>query len=340
MKAIRVLILTVVLLLFIAGYFYFKNETGTLQKELSDFAVEDTASVTKIFLADKTGNSVTLEREKPGRWTANKNHRANQNMMGTLLQTLRSMEVRSPVAKAAFNNVLKQMAATAIKVEIYQNGNLSKTFYVGHQTQDHLGTYMYLQHSSVPFVMHIPGFDGFLTTRFIAKESEWILKTVFDYEVSEIAELNFDNKENPESSFAIQKVNENEFLLFSFPERKLIENASDEKIISYLTQYSNLNYEYVSANLPAEKIDSIKATSPFLVIAIKDQNQDFRSVKFFRKSRTRSAEELLDAGIFSSKPYDSDRFYIQINDGKNLYACQYYGFGKLFVKPESFLVNP
>ena len=43
-----------------------KGNTSTLDKEASDFKFKDTASIDKIFLADKEGKQVLVERTKSG----------------------------------------------------------------------------------------------------------------------------------------------------------------------------------------------------------------------------------------------------------------------------------
>ena len=59
----RILIAVIAILGILAGYLYLKDNTGTIKEELRNFAVEDTASITKIFLVDKAQKSVTLTRE-------------------------------------------------------------------------------------------------------------------------------------------------------------------------------------------------------------------------------------------------------------------------------------
>ena len=46
--------------------------------QLHDFAVKDTSAITKIFLADKFGATVTLEREDVGEWTVNEDYKAEK----------------------------------------------------------------------------------------------------------------------------------------------------------------------------------------------------------------------------------------------------------------------
>ena len=55
-------IIFLTILIGLSLYFYFSNKKGTLKIENSEFAVEDTSAITKIFLADKSNNKVLLER--------------------------------------------------------------------------------------------------------------------------------------------------------------------------------------------------------------------------------------------------------------------------------------
>ena len=139
MKNNRILIV-IVLLLAVAGvWLYFNKRNNTIVEALRDFSVKDTSAVTKIFLADKSGKQTLFERQPDGTWLMNKSTTARPDAVSTLLATIHDIEVRSPVGKAAYNNVIKKIAATAIKVEIYDKNGLIKTFYVGGATQDQLG---------------------------------------------------------------------------------------------------------------------------------------------------------------------------------------------------------
>jgi len=56
----RILIAVIAILGILAGYLYLKDKgnRGTIKEERRDFAVEDTASITKIFLVDKAQMSL------------------------------------------------------------------------------------------------------------------------------------------------------------------------------------------------------------------------------------------------------------------------------------------
>ena len=95
-KNARILVIVLVLA-FITFYLVFNNSKSTLLKRYSNFAIEDTASITKIFLADKRNNRVLLERIKPGKWTINKVYEGNNDAITILLKTIANINVRMPV---------------------------------------------------------------------------------------------------------------------------------------------------------------------------------------------------------------------------------------------------
>ena len=70
-KRTRIAILVVVLLSSLSFWLFQKNKNGTLRKELYDFAVEDTASISKIYMVSMAGKQLTLTKNKPGQWTVN-----------------------------------------------------------------------------------------------------------------------------------------------------------------------------------------------------------------------------------------------------------------------------
>src|SRR5689334_3675906 len=117
----KVLILVTLVLAVAAVWLITQNQSGTVREELRDFAVKDTASITKIFLADRAGKTIELEREGT-RWRLNKKYYARRDAIKVLLETLKSISVRSMIPKAAYNTVIKQLSSGAVKCEVYTNG--------------------------------------------------------------------------------------------------------------------------------------------------------------------------------------------------------------------------
>ena len=141
-KTNLLLLIVIVILVGVSIAIYFVRNYDS-QSTLRDFAVEDTASITKIFLANKQGSAVTLEREE-NRWTVNKQYTARRDFVNNLLTTIKKIEVSSPVSSAKLERVMKDLAVQGIKVEIYQGTECVKVYYVGGVTEENNGAYMRL----------------------------------------------------------------------------------------------------------------------------------------------------------------------------------------------------
>jgi hypothetical protein len=149
MKKNRTIFLVVIVLAILALALFLTQSKTTFRRSMSDFAVKDTSIVTKIFMSDKNNNSLKLTRLEPGKWTVNDKYPAQKQMVDILLSTLSGLEVREPIAKAAHNTIISDMAVNSVKVEIYQMGfrinifgwirlfpheKLEKVYYVGGAT--------------------------------------------------------------------------------------------------------------------------------------------------------------------------------------------------------------
>ena len=88
-KKNRIAIILVILMGAASFWFINKNRKGTISAEMRDFAVSDTASVNKIFLADKNGRNLTLERDEAGHWTVNGQFGVRMDALETLLETIK-----------------------------------------------------------------------------------------------------------------------------------------------------------------------------------------------------------------------------------------------------------
>jgi len=335
MKKNKLTLFLFILLSAIAAYLYYTNKTSTIKEELKDFAVKDTASITKIFLADKDGNKITLDKISANHWKVNNKYDARNDAVDLLLQTMYQLEVKSPVSKAAFNTVVKTMAVQSKKIEIYQGGDQpSKVYFVGHSTQDNLGTYMLLENSAMPFVMCVPGFMGYLTTRFILQENEWRDTKIFRYEISDIQSVEVNYFEKTENSFLLHKNKDGKFIFKSLHTSKTIENIDKEAALGYFASFKNVNCEfYVLEINPATK-DSIIQHCKKFTITITDSFGTKNTAKAFNKPIKKGELDVNGNPIL----YDIDRMYGLINDDKDFVIIQYYVFDPL-TPPISYFHN-
>jgi hypothetical protein len=329
LKNNRFLIFLVILLTVAVVYFIFTNKRYTIKKELRDFAIEDTGSIDKLFLADKSGHSATLTREGPSRWMVNGKYLARQDAINNLLFTLCKMTVRAPVAKAREENVLKEMAGiNQRKIEIYSKGKLLKTIYVGAESADRQGTFMLLENSSVPFEVHIQGHRGFLQTRFITDDRLWRDAGIFVYDDRDIRSIKVTYTGSPQNSFTLN-YSGNGFPTLT-PTVPIQAQADTLTLRRYLSEYRRIGYEYVvTESFPQSSKDSILASKPWVEITVTDKTGKKNNVKGYHRGIPPDAEPQP-----GDPPFDTDRMYALLNDS-DFVLVQFYQFDRI-LKPAGY----
>ncbi len=257
MKKNLVRITLLIVLITISIWLYKSNSGSSLKRELSDFAVSDTAAVDKIFMADKFNKTILLERTPSG-WIVGGKYEAKPEAVQLLLATMKDLTVKTPVSKAMHNTIIKNLAGSGIKVEIYQGGKKPvKTYYVGSANQEHTGSYMLMEGSSVPFLMHIEGFKGFLTPRYFMTEADWKNTRVFTYDIGQIKSIRVENFKKPNTSFEIKINDKNKYQLFTYPALKEVP-FDTANLLLYIAQYQKVYFEFFCNQYDSLKIDSLK----------------------------------------------------------------------------------
>ena len=308
------------------------------------FAVKDTASISKIFIADMNGESSLLVR-KDGVWYVEDSIKAQPQKVSDLLSTIANVQLQQTVAKTAQSNINKMMSVNAIKVEIYQNApkftlfkkpffvkeRLVKTYYMGPATMDNMANFAILEGYDEPCIVHIPGFRGFLTPSYSFRPEEWYNCDIFSTKITRILSLTVIDYEKPEESFSVEKVGARFFNLYDSQHQQIM-HYDTVKLLDMLAEYRDLNYERLMNDLPKEKKDSILQNCLFKTIVLKDVNGEETRLDMFRKY---TPEDMyLDAIVGAEVPenylpYNRDKFYAILNGNtKNLLQCQYFHFSR------------
>jgi hypothetical protein len=319
-------LILVLLLLLLVGYLIKNNQKGTIDRGLRDFAVEDTSLIDKIFLVDKQNNSILLER-KQGYWTVNKSSVARQDLVNIMLKTLLRIRVKEPVPKAAKENIIKNLAVKSTKVEIYEHSKLKKTFFVGGPTIDNYGTYMILKNSNVPFIMEIPGFRGYLSTRFSTREIDWKSQKVFNIKLDEIKSIVFENKKDINESFKV--VVNRDIELYDYQNSK-VNKFDTTLVVQFLKEFSNKNFSKYIEDVPKKWQDSIIESTPMYIINVELIDGKKQIIKAYNKPGWGKID-------FFGKELksDPDNFFLLLNSNELVYA-QYFSFNSIFKKLSYF----
>jgi hypothetical protein len=332
------IVITLLTILCAVSFYLYKNKTSgsTLDKDARNFAVEDTASITKIFLADKNNHSLTLQRTKEG-WKTTNGYHARPDAINLLLYTIRSLEVKSPVSKNAKKAVLKFMVGQGIKVQIYKGDELIKQYYIGSENAENDGTHMLLTNLDTgdnyddPYLMCIPGFNGYLSSRYFLSEDEWRERLSINYTPPQLKEIKVEFSEKPDSSFVIKLKSTTSFELQKLNGTPI--PFEEAKMKQYLAYFQNISYEKLLTNVNRRLCDSVRNAIPFIKMSITDNQNKVREFNFVRKY---SSPEL-NMKYGHDYVYDPDRLFMRYDNDKEVALIQYYVFGKLLQTYEYFL---
>ncbi|MBO4307336.1 MAG: DUF4340 domain-containing protein [Bacteroidales bacterium] len=351
MKKRNIIIIGAILALGIATFVVWKiyERKSTFRQ---DFQIEAAAypdAVTKIYMADKENNQVLLEY-KDSIWMVDGKWPANQRMVELLLETLSDMRIRSSVNKAAVENVVKLMAARSVKVEVYYKDHRINWFkgkfrlfpfihkeviYVGHDTQDMLATYMLREGDKIPFIVHIPGFRGCLSPRFVVGDLAWRSHSIVSLPVQKIASVELLIPSMPEESFRIERDGEGfVFNLLNPPTR--VEGFDTARVAQLLSSFVNLNFDEYARAVPKVELDTTFSRDPRTILRITDVSGKTKELKTYIKySNPDDLRAMPDTTMY--EVFDLNRLYA-ILDNSDTVLIQYYSFDNI-LQPASFFLG-
>lgn len=330
-KKNRIIIGLIVILGIVSLILVTRNSSSSIKRELRDFAVEDTASVDRVFMVKKDNQQVMLTREDD-HWLVNGKHIVRTDAIDNLLKTLNRIRVKSPVSASMLDNAVKMLATRNTKVEVYRKNKLLKTIYVGGPTQDQTGTFMMLEGSSVPFVVHIPGFVGYLSSRFFVDETGWRSTAIFKYNFNDIKVISVVNPENAEASFRLSSSGNNQYSITS-PEGIPIPGTIDTVGVRfYISQFEKVNFEFFAENTSQRIKDSLLASKPYRTLTLGDQTGAIRKLVAWKRLANGKLDSDGNALI-----WDDERLWALIDD-KSWAVIQFYVFNSLFANANNFLI--
>lgn len=340
----NLLLLGILLALGIVIYFIVnRSHTSTLANEpLTNFAIEDTSTVTKLFIADHVGNTIKLERQPNNKlWKLNDKYLAREDAVNLILDMVKRISVRGSVPASGRDNMMKMIASSGKKLEIYTGEDTpAKIYYIGTNTPDHMGTIMLLEipelgRSQEPYICHIEGFTGFLNPRIFSSEMEWRYTGVFEYPELQFKSVKVEHLAIPNQSFEMTYGGDNAIgIKGCTPDGKcnVQMNAIDSVgIKDYLLLYKKVHVESYNTYLKPQAADSIKRQVPVHRITVVDNNNQSHSVSIYPKRAKAPVPD--ENGILSE--WDPEYFWIVTEKGE-MAMGQKYTFSPLLLPLSKF----
>lgn len=337
MKKNLLYLIVFVVLLLVAGYFISQDSgKSTLEgPENYAFAIKDTASIDKIIITDKTPNQSVLKRSSDG-WILNEEYPVRRDGIEILLETLYRMEMKNFLPQRIVPEVEKQLAVYGKQVRIYQNGKLSKSMIVGTPIPSEMGTYMKLEDGDLPYAVHIPGFNGFLNTRFISESYLWRSRSLVRMKPRSIKEVELIYPDSLGASFKLTVFSTDSMYLTNLATNEIVPNFSQLKGQLLLAACGSLKAE--GEILPSDPIfarrDSLLASTPAFTLKVRSKGGDERKISAYR---IKAAPETIDYDDPNSF-FDPDRLHGFVNEDR-MVLLQYYGLRNVLKSSQDLMLE-
>lgn len=354
MKKKNIIILSIVAVIGIVALLIARHGAKSATFD-QDFHVEDIDAVTKIFMADKQNNQVLLQRVADSTsdtmWTVDGIYPASQPMIDMLLETLHDMRIRQQVNKNAVPQVVKLLSARAVKVEVFQrkyfinwfdgklklfpHEKLTVTYYVGHETQDMMACHMFRQGDKEPYIIHIPGFRGYLTPRFVTDPMSWRSHTIVHWDIRQLQRVELEIPSNPGESFAVERQGDG-FAFELTQTHTPVANFDTARVAQMLSCFANLNFDEFASRVPNSNMDTSFNAGPRTILRITNTNGTTRELKTYLKyNNPADSLAIPENGMYEM--FDLNRLYATI-DNKDTVLIQYYVFDNI-LQPASFFLG-
>ena len=337
-KGINLIITMIILVLvFINTQCNIMSEDAELEPE-TEFAIKDTANIIKFRISDTQGNSITITREnKAKKWMIEgSDYGAQPNNVKLIMETFYRIRVKQDIPEKGIDHQLKMLSVQHKKVEVFKKGSNEpiKIWYIGGTTKDHMGTYMLLQNgkkkSSVPFIVHKPGFYGTLDVRFFTGMVNWRASDVFNYRNPlNIQSLKVNYNEDPGEGFIVKRNKDESVSLFNAFNQKVTKFDSIQ-VKHYFTHYNKIHFNKVVEE-SNDYIESVFNEIPNYSIELKDAEgktilSEIWKIKYPEPFITSYGKAI---------EYNPDYGFLRLNKGEELLRIQYQNW-ELLLKPLSY----
>lgn len=285
---IAILVIVIITVLIIV----FTNNSSTLEQNIH---IENAKAITKVVIKDKDNTTLVLNKKNDSLWLVNKKFEANNVLVNTILETFEQMRIREPLPKAARNNVIKDLATIGKKVDVFtvdykikigplklfKGEKLAATYYIGTETPDEMGTFILKKGDKSPYIVYIPNFRGYLSSRFTVVEDLWRTHNVFKYKQSNIESISVELPQEKQENYTL--INNGNGFSFQTADGNTLSEFDTNKVLAFLSSFVEMNYERAAKNIPQIEKDTIFSKSPSFIITVKDKDGKTESLKTFVK---------------------------------------------------------
>lgn len=279
-----------------------------LSPEAYDFAVADTASIDRIVLWNRSPDTAVLTRES-GVWLINGAHPVRPDAISVLLETLYRVRLRGFAPDAATANILSAMSTYGTHVDVFAGDENLKSFTVGTETPDMLGTYFLRDGFGRPVAVHIPGFNGFLSSRFFLREDLWRHRVLWS-STEPVSSVGFTYADSAASSFSLREQG-GSWILDAQGKKSATDGMAVQALLKAIasSQYEGV---IIPSDVAYGKQDSLKALVPRIRVEVRRTDGSQNSMDLYHVPP--DPEAMTEDG--APLEFDPNRFYGFLDDGR------------------------
>jgi hypothetical protein len=327
-RKLVVLVLSLLVLSFLGWYaFSLLSNKGKSDTELIEFSVADTASVNRITITDPFSRKIELVRNGK-EWSEADGSCVMQQNVNFILEAFNNIEFKGYLPDNSIERFTNLMSSQHTKVEIYQNGTWSKTWYIGPASQDHYGQIMLLdsdEHgkSAKPVMMKIKGENGIIDPKFFADKRKWMCTNIFAVPLNRIAKVDVRFFDDPVLSFSVTKKGAK---VSVYQQGRKLPKIDTAMAYRYLQNYKKVHFDIANFQLNNKQVDSLKRTNPFAVLSLTETNGKTTRLRMFRIK----SEDLFTNEFGDVVNMDMNHFWCELPNGE-VVKCQYFAFNPLLM---------
>ncbi len=286
----------------------------------TSFRISEPNQVRLIEIYKKNGLKQSLNF-KSDRWWLNDSLKVRPDAIDNIFRILPGIKVMTYPPKAAWENMISAINEEGVKV-IFKNseGHNIKSWSIGGLTNDERGTYAMMFLASQPYIIHVPGFQGSLASRFNISDDDWRDRMIFDENPTDIIGLSVKYPDQPNQGFNLKyEQDPGSYQVYDHAGQKII--TSRGQILSYLESYRQIGAESIENDFQHKNL--VLASVPHAIIDIDIKNQHRRSVRFYTMK--------------SVGEHSTERMFV--HDGQDFYLAQMRLLHKLFRGNDYFMTK-
>ncbi len=289
-------------------FFLSSCQNSTINKKISDFAVQDTSKVDKIIISDQN-DTLILERDSTN-WRVNSLYKTNSQSIKLLLQTISLVQMKTPLPENAIEKITEKLRKST-KISIFSQKKQIKCYYLGEYIEKS-GNYAMLCQSK-PVIIYIPSYDFDLHKTFNIEEKYWQSKILFNLQPSDIQEIAVTNYKK-KTYFCLSRDSSDNFLLYKDESKTHATKPNNEAVNFYLSHFQNVPFQKFLNDISA---DSLYKLNKIFTISVRTKSGNSIKIESFAISN------------------NDVKFWGLINK-KSPISCKYYDFDLLIKDYEYF----